>query len=71
LQKALTKRDEVKSDKDDGKTVDERISMLELESHLLDEKKKLFAEETMKTTETLVKLEEDIKNLIPYMVREK
>jgi hypothetical protein len=61
----------VKSDKDDGKTVDERISMLELESHLLDEKKKLFAEETMKTTETLVKLEEDIKNLIPYMVREK
>jgi hypothetical protein len=71
LQKALTKRKDRKSDEDDSKTVDERINILELESQDLDKKKKLFAEETMKTTDTMVKLEDDINNLIPYMVREK
>jgi len=67
----LTKRKDRKSDKDESKSVDERINILELESQDLDKKKKLFAEETMKTTDTMVKLEDDIKNLIPYMVREK
>lgn len=67
----MTKRKDRKSDKDESKSVDERINILELESQDLDKKKKLFAEETMKTTDTMVKLEDDIKNLIPYMVREK
>jgi dephospho-CoA kinase len=67
----LTKREDIKIDKGDDKTVDERIAILELESQMLDEKKKLFADETIQTTNTMVKLEEDIKRLTPYMVREK
>jgi hypothetical protein len=67
----LTLREDRKIDRSSEISVDERIAILELECHQLEEKKKLFAEETMETENTIAKLEKDIEGLTPYMVRAK
>lgn len=67
----MTTRDDVKFDEGDAKSVDERMTILEQETHKLDEQQKLFAEETVKASKTIEMLDNDVERLTPYMVRVK
>jgi len=52
----------------DEKTIDQRISDLEEESRMYNEKKKWFTDETTKATTAKENLEREIAKFSPYMV---